>query len=307
MKTVGDDRTWKRNLLRTIALAVLAFGLSAAAAATVRALWKLSADPQPSSAENSLTRRGNLLFAVLCANCHGPEGHGDGPAAAGLKMLPPDFAAGWKHSASDEAMRRVITQGIPGTAMPAAGPALWGSDLDAVVAFVRSLGNRHAANPLAAELRKAGFVADETPRGAPEIDLRNASNGAAVKLADFKGKAVLLCFWCTECLPCLKELPHLEELSRRFTESDFAVLAACTDDVQDAAATRVAHRYASDLAVFVDPKGLTRLRYGVQVMPTSVLIDREGRVLGRSTGAADWSGPALSDLVDRCLNPSIRR
>jgi mono/diheme cytochrome c family protein/peroxiredoxin len=301
MKTVGDARTSKRSLPRTIGLVLLAFGLSTAAAATVRALWKPTAGSQPGSDENSLTRRGKLLFAVQCANCHGPEGHGDGPAAAALKTPPPDFAAGWKDGASDEAMRRVIAQGLPGTAMPAAGPSISGGDLDAVVAFVRTLGNLHPANPLADELRRAGFVPERTPNAAPELDLHNATSNAAVTLADFKGKTMLLNFWSTDCLPCLTELRHLEQLSRRLAASDFAIVAACADETDGAAATHAAHRYASDLTVFVDPKGRTRLRYGAQVMPTSVLIDSEGRVLGRLTGAADWSGPALSDLFGKCL------
>ena len=227
MKTIGDDRASKWSVLRTIAVMLLAFGLSAAAAATVRALWK----PVAGSDGNSRSRHGKL-FAVHCANCHGPEGHGDGPAAAALKTRPPDFAAGWKHGATEEAIRHVITHGIPGTAMPAAGPSISGQPTSMPSSpSGRSLGDRrHSANPLAAELRKAGFVAEETPSAALEIDLRNATNGAAVTLDDFKGKTVLLSFWSTDCLPCLKELPHLEELSRRFAASDFAVVAVCVEE-----------------------------------------------------------------------------
>ena len=296
----------KSNLLRTIALALLAFGLSAAAAATVRALWKPVAGTKSGSDEAPLTRRGKLLFAVHCATCHGPEGHGDGPAAAALKTPPADFAAGWKHGASEEAMRRVIAKGIPGTAMPAAGPSISGGDLNAVVAFVRSLGGPPPANPLADELRRGGLVPDDSPSAAPDFDLRNASSGAAVALADCKGKVVLLSFWSTDCLPCLKQLPHLERLAQRFAGSDFAVVAVCADETDGNAATRAAQRYASELPVFVDPKGLTRLRYGVQVFPTTVLIDRDGRVLGRLPGAGDWSGSTLSDLVGRCLKHSTQ-
>jgi mono/diheme cytochrome c family protein/peroxiredoxin len=307
MRIVGKDRAPGWSLPRTIVLLLGAFGLSAAAAATVRSLWTPAADARSGSDELSLTRRGKLLFAVHCATCHGPDGHGDGPAAAALKTPPPDFAAGWKHGDREESTRRVITEGIPGTAMPAAGSSIAGGDLDAVVAFVRCLGGRQPANPLADLLRKAGFVPEETPRAAPEIDLQNASSGAAVSLADYKGKGVLLSFWCTECLPCMKELPHLDALSQRFAASDFAVLAVCVDESDAKAAESVARRYASDLPVYIDPKGLSRLRYGVQVMPTSVLIDREGRVVGRLTGAADWSGPMLSELVDLLSNPSPRK
>jgi mono/diheme cytochrome c family protein/peroxiredoxin len=307
MTTTRKDRASKRSRLRTTALMLLLFGLSAAAAANMRAFWKTPADSLPVVDENSLTRRGRLLFAVHCATCHGPEGHGDGPAAASLKMPPPDFAAGWKHGTSLESLRRLIAQGIPGTAMPAATPSLSAGDLDAVVAFVHSLGARQPANRLADELRKAGFAAEETPSAAPQIDLRNAKDGAAVTLGDFKGKTVLLCFWSTDCSPCLKQLPHLQRLSHRFAASGFAVVAVCADETEGKAAESVARRFAGDLTIFVDPDGLTRLRFGVQAFPTSVLIDSEGRILGRLPGAADWSGPTLSDFVGTCLNPSTRR
>jgi mono/diheme cytochrome c family protein len=280
--------------LWTIVLAVVVFGLSVAGAVAVRRAWQ----PWPKSSLGGAVPsdgRGRLLFAAHCATCHGPEGHGDGPAVAGLAKPPADFAAGWKLAADAESMRRVIVRGIPGTAMPAA-PTMTAADLDALVAYVRSL-ESDGGNPFASQLRAAGF-APVPRRSAPELDLADLKNGRPIRLADFSGKLLLVSFWTTDCAPCLAELPHLEKLANRFPER-LAIVAACVSEEPDDAVAKAAR--GIDQIVAVDRKGLTRLRYDVQAMPTNVLIDGKGRILGRLVGPVDASRPEIVRLIEACI------
>src|SRR5438046_3036047 len=63
-------------------------------------------------------KRGRLLYEVNCETCHGPEGHGDGPPAAQLKPPPRDFAGPWRFGATPAVARKVVREGVRGTAMP---------------------------------------------------------------------------------------------------------------------------------------------------------------------------------------------
>lgn len=86
---------------------------------------------------------GEAKFKQLCAACHGPSGRGDGPAAAGLKPKPRDFAdPEWQAKVDDDYLRKVISKGGPAVGlaplMTGWGHALNAQQLDDVVAFIRA-------------------------------------------------------------------------------------------------------------------------------------------------------------------------
>ena len=89
------------------------------------------------------------VYADRCSSCHGDEGRGDGPAGRSLDPRPRDFGnAAWQHATSDERIRTVIRQG--GSAMRlspsmAAHPDLSDGELDALVAYIRSVGEVSSA------------------------------------------------------------------------------------------------------------------------------------------------------------------
>ncbi|MDZ7789128.1 MAG: cytochrome c [Xanthomonadales bacterium] len=87
---------------------------------------------------------GEAKFKQLCATCHGPSGQGDGPASAALKPAPRDLSdSEWQESVDDEHIRTVIRDGGPAVGlaplMTAFGHSLNDSDLDNLVAYIRSL------------------------------------------------------------------------------------------------------------------------------------------------------------------------
>ncbi len=87
---------------------------------------------------------GETKFKQLCATCHGPTGHGDGPASAALNPKPRDMSdSEWQASVDDDHLEAVIMKGGPAVGlspmMTPFGHALSADDLDNIVAYIRSL------------------------------------------------------------------------------------------------------------------------------------------------------------------------
>ncbi len=122
--------------------------------------------------------------------------------------------------------------------------------------------------------------------------------GATVRLADLRGKVVLLNFWGIWCKSCRHEIPHLSALDRAWRDKGLVVLGADYGD-----APEDLEPFAKELEmtypILVDD-GLTDL-YEVLVYPTSVVIDREGRVRHRVEGYREESFEEMKALVERLL------
>jgi thiol-disulfide isomerase/thioredoxin len=122
------------------------------------------------------------------------------------------------------------------------------------------------------------------------------SDGKRIKLADLKGKAFLLNLWATWCAPCVKELPTLDRLAR---ERRLPVVAVSEDMAPRASvlAFMKAHRI-STLKAYQDPKMELSAALGPDtVLPTSILIDADGREVWRYVGDLDWTSPEASRLL----------
>lgn len=147
-------------------------------------------------------------------------------------------------------------------------------------------------------------------RPLPELRFVDGT-GQERTIADFRGKTVLLNIWATWCAPCRKEMPSLDRLQATLGGADFQVIALSVDagGVQN-----VRHFYdqlgLKNLSIFVDQSGWTMQSLRILGLPTSLLVDREGREIGRTLGPADWDQPyALSVLrryVERFPPPGTR-
>lgn len=132
---------------------------------------------------------------------------------------------------------------------------------------------------------------------APRVAFQDGS-GREVPLADFKGQVVLLNFWATWCVPCLKEMPSLDRLERNLGGGSFTVLPVSIDREGKAAVEAYFKRLnISNLGVFLDPEMRTVFSFGVKDLPVSVLIDRSGRIVGRMVGPAEWDSADAEALV----------
>jgi thiol-disulfide isomerase/thioredoxin len=149
-----------------------------------------------------------------------------------------------------------------------------------------------AANPL--ELS----VFDQ-PREVPEIHFIDAEE-RALTLADFRGKVVLLNIWATWCVPCRKEMPALDRLEGQLGGDDFVVLPLSIDRAGLPAVKRFYEELAlQKLGIYVDSSGAASRALGAPGVPTTLLIDRNGREIARKMGAAEWDGPDMVALIQR--------
>lgn len=131
-------------------------------------------------------------------------------------------------------------------------------------------------------------------------------NGDSVGLQDFAGRVILLNIWATWCPPCRQEMPSLERLNEQLAGRGLSVVAVSVDESARPDGTRgiVANfvkRYGLRFPVLLDPRGHVEDLYGVDALPTTFLIDREGRIRRKVVGGAQWDRPPYSDLVRKLL------
>ena len=117
-------------------------------------------------------------------------------------------------------------------------------------------------------------------------------------LADFRGRYVLVNVWATWCAPCREEMPALARLQARLGGPDFEVLALSIDAGGADAVKRFYREVGVEgLAVYVDAALKVNSALGVVGVPTTVLVDRQGRELARHVGPAHWDGePAVQSI-----------
>jgi len=138
---------------------------------------------------------------------------------------------------------------------------------------------------------------------APNFELDNLQ-GKAVLLKDFRGKVVLLNFMATWCHWCRKEMPSLQKLYDQFKDKGFVIVAVFSD--REGAKAVVPFVKKSGYTFFgnsglLDPSGRVDTIYGITGTPTSYLINREGKVIGREIGYRDWFTKGTRDLIERLL------
>ena len=126
-------------------------------------------------------------------------------------------------------------------------------------------------------------------------------DGAPLRLAGFKGRVVLLNLWASWCEPCIRELPALDRLEGRRGGDGFTVVAVNLDrDPEDGRAFLRA-RGIRHLKFFHDDRLALFQALNVPGLPLSVLIDKEGREIGRLAGPAAWDGPAAHKLIEEAI------
>jgi peroxiredoxin len=101
------------------------------------------------------------------------------------------------------------------------------------------------------------------------------SNGKVIALSDHLGKVVYLDFWASWCDPCTKAIPAIEQLRREFPKDEFQVLAVNVDKSAKKA-TKFLKKNPIGYPSVTDPKGRLPRIFGLETMPTSYLIDRQG-------------------------------
>jgi peroxiredoxin len=133
---------------------------------------------------------------------------------------------------------------------------------------------------------------------APEFSLESL-DGKTVRLADFRGKAVLLNFWATWCQPCKIEMPWFEQLQKQYGPDGLQVVGIAMDDASKEDIARFAKDMGVNYPILLGKESVGDAYGGVQFLPSTFFIDREGKIVDRVFGLKSRS--EIEDEVKTAL------
>lgn len=126
-------------------------------------------------------------------------------------------------------------------------------------------------------------LALEVGEPAPRFSLSGLDRDKKVELNQFARQLVYVDFWASWCVPCRQSFPWMNQLQAKYKAQGLRVVAVNLD-AKRGDAEKFLHDNAADFTIAFDPDGQTPRAYGVKGMPTSLLLDRDGRVLFRHMG-----------------------
>jgi len=159
--------------------------------------------------------------------------------------------------------------------------------------------------PAAAQTRR-GYDVTPWPAARPAPALQALDmQGKTWTLSELRGRAVLLNFWATWCPPCRAEMPSLQQLAEFHGREQLLVLAV---NVKEGPSRIAQFLQASrlDLTVLLDPQGEISNAWGINALPTTVLLDATGRPRLVVRGEVDWTSPEAAAMVDPLLARRVK-
>jgi peroxiredoxin len=143
---------------------------------------------------------------------------------------------------------------------------------------------------------KAAVKPEQERKPAPEFTLKD-SDGKPVKLSDYRGKVVLLNFWATWCGPCKIEIPWFMDFEQTYKDKNFAVLGVSLDDDGWESVKPYIQQKKINYRVMIGTEQVAQLYGEVDSLPTTFMIDREGRVAAVHIGLVSKSD-YIHDILD---------
>ena len=133
---------------------------------------------------------------------------------------------------------------------------------------------------------------------APDVTFTNP-DGGEIELADFKGVPTLINLWASWCAPCVKELPTLDKLAERYEkDGDLGIIAVSQDSAPQGSVVAFLDKLkVPRLAAYHDSKMALSGALGIEVMPTTIFYDAQGKEVWRYVGDLDWSGAEAAKLL----------
>ncbi|MNN52781.1 Thiol:disulfide interchange protein TlpA [compost metagenome] len=129
------------------------------------------------------------------------------------------------------------------------------------------------------------------------------AGGEMRSLADFRGKVLLLNLWATWCVPCRKEMPTLDRLQAQLGGPDFQVVALSLDQ----GGPEVVRNFYREigiqhLQIYLDEQMQAIQTFGAFGLPATLLLDRQGREIGRKLGGAEWDSPEVVQYLREVIS-----
>lgn len=125
--------------------------------------------------------------------------------------------------------------------------------------------------------------------------------GNLVRLSEFRSQPVLINFWATWCPPCRQEMPSINALYQDFHAQGLVILAIASDTDGVATVGPFLQEHHLRFPILLDPQNMLGDRLHIPGLPTTYLLDRQGRIAGFEVGARDWNSPAVRQLVAQLL------
>ena len=138
------------------------------------------------------------------------------------------------------------------------------------------------------------------PTPAPDYAFQDGA-GKTLKIADFKGKVVVLNTWATWCAPCKAEMPTLAKLAKAYEGKPVEVVVVSIDEAEKAQAAAIFIAQNAPLKFYIDPAKKLVFRINAAGTPTTVIYGKDGLEKARVSGDADWTSPEARALVDQAL------
>ena len=140
-----------------------------------------------------------------------------------------------------------------------------------------------------------------TPQDLPELSFTNPE-GQPVTLEAYKGRIVVLNIWSITCGPCVAEMPSLDQLAGSFDEDKLMILPLNVDPIKkiglDAFYNQNQYRY---LGIFQDPIRQSQEALKWNALPTTLIINKDGKLIGRKIGATKWDDPQVIKIFEQLI------
>jgi len=130
---------------------------------------------------------------------------------------------------------------------------------------------------------------------APNFRLED-QEGRFVQLTDYKGKVVIINFWATWCPPCRKEMPSMQRAWEKLQKEDIAMLAINVGEDSDAIFAFTAE-YPVEFPLLMDKTSGVSREWRVRGLPSTYVIDPQGRIIYRAIGGREWDAPELLEQI----------
>jgi len=125
-------------------------------------------------------------------------------------------------------------------------------------------------------------------------------DGTKIALSQLKGKVVFLNFWATWCGPCRSEMPSMEAVYQKLKNKGFEILAVNLGDSKNEVSAFM-NEYKLSFPVLLDEKSMTGSYYNIQAIPTTYIINKQGLIVARLIGSANWNTPKIISALELVL------
>jgi peroxiredoxin len=145
-----------------------------------------------------------------------------------------------------------------------------------------------------------GIILVKGKKPAPNFHLK-CLRGKDMALKDFTGNLIFLNFWATWCGPCREEMPSLEAVYQGFKGKGFILLTISVDYAGEKVVKEFMEKHRYTFPVLLDPKCSCLDLFDIKGIPSTLIIDKGGRLIGRAVGPRNWNSNDAVALIHKLL------